>query len=57
MGDFLVPRAYTAANLIGRLDRLAAPTVRKACQERAAAVNGPEALEAACGHIERLRDR
>jgi rhamnosyltransferase subunit B len=57
VGDFLLPRAYTAANLIARLDRLAAPAVRKACQDRAASVDGPQALEAACGLIERLQNQ
>jgi rhamnosyltransferase subunit B len=54
LGEYLLPRAYTAANAIDRLDRLMAPEVKRVCQHRAAGLAGAEPLDAACRLIEQL---
>ena len=54
IGDFILPKAYTKARVIEKLDRLLSPAVRKNCQRRAADLVGSQSLEQASGLIEEL---
>lgn len=54
IGDFILPRAYTAVRVSEKLNRLMSPTVRNNCQRRAADLAGSQSLKTACGLIEEL---
>lgn len=54
LGDFLLPKAYTPANVEERLRRLMSPDVRENCQRRAMDLAGSQSLEKASLLIEEL---
>jgi len=54
IGDFVLPRAYTKARVIEKLDRLMSPAVKDNCQRRATDLAGSQSLEKAAGLIEEL---
>jgi rhamnosyltransferase subunit B len=54
VGDFLLPRAYTAANVLKHLARLMTPAVQANCRRRAADMAAAQPLETACRLIEGL---
>jgi len=54
IGDFILPRAYTKAQVMEKLDRLMSPAVKATCQRRAADLAGGQSLEQASGLIEEL---
>jgi len=54
VGDFLLPRAYTTANVENSLLRLMSPDLRKNCQRRAEDLAGSRSLETASQLIEKL---
>jgi rhamnosyltransferase subunit B len=57
VGDFILPKTYTTARVIEKLDRLMSPAVRDNCQRRAADMVGSQSLENAAGLIEELATR
>jgi rhamnosyltransferase subunit B len=54
LGDFLLPKAYTPANVERSLRRLTNPDLRKNCQHRARELVGSQSLEKASLLIEEL---
>jgi len=54
LGDFLLPKAYTPANVEERLRRLMSPDIRKNCQRRAKDLAGSQSLPKASLLIEEL---
>jgi rhamnosyltransferase subunit B len=54
IGDFVLPRAYTKARVIEKLDCLMSPAVKDNCQRRAADLAGSQSLEKAAVLIEEL---
>jgi len=54
IGDFVLPKAYTKARVLEKLDRLMNPAVKDNCQRRAADLAGGQSLEQASGLIEEL---
>jgi len=54
VGDFLLPKAYTPANVEGSLRRLLSPHLRRNCQQRARDLAGSQSLEKASLLIEKL---
>jgi len=54
IGDFILPKAYTKARVLEKLDRLMNPAVKDNCQRRAADLAGGQSLEQASGLIEEL---
>jgi UDP:flavonoid glycosyltransferase YjiC (YdhE family) len=56
LGDFLLPRAYTTANVTKLLDLLAAPQIKSNCRRRAAELAAARPLATACRAIEELSE-
>jgi rhamnosyltransferase subunit B len=54
IGDFLLPKAYTSANIEQKLSHLMSPDVKRKCQQRAKELAGRESLEKASLLIEEL---
>jgi UDP:flavonoid glycosyltransferase YjiC (YdhE family) len=54
VGEFLLPRSYTTANVIKVLDRLMTPRIKQNCTRLAANIGCNRALEQTCGVIEAL---
>ncbi len=54
IGDFVLPKGYTAPRAAEKLDHLMSPAVKSECQRRAADLNGSRSLQTACDLIEEL---